>query len=127
MSRVRVTYPSLSRSQVVEKLRQAHIGLKARLPVSEMILYDSYAQDRHTAGSDIDIVVVYDGPPREDAYRLVVDEIGLPRLEPKVYMKEQFDMLVARSPRFAEVLSKEGIRIGVGRREKEWSKEAGIG
>lgn len=115
-SRVRVTYPALARRQIVERLRQARIRLETKLPVSEMILYGSYAQDRYTVGSDIDIVVVYEGPPMEDAYKLVMDEIGLPRLEPKVYTREQFDALVAKSPRFAEALSKEGIKIGVGRR-----------
>jgi len=111
MSRVRVTYPSLGRSQVVERLRQAHIRLKEKLPVSKMILYGSYAKGRHTAGSDIDIVVVYDGPPRGDAYKLVMEEIKLPRVEPKVYSKDQFDALVASSPKFAEALEKEGILI----------------
>ncbi len=108
-----MTYPALTRRQIVERLRQARIRLKAKLPVSEMILYGSYAQDRYTAGSDIDIIVVYEGHPREGAYRLVMDEVGLPRLEPKVYTKEQFDVLVAKSLRFTEVLRKEGIRIGV--------------
>jgi len=111
MSRVRVTYPSLSRSQVVEKLRQAHIRLKAKLPVSKMILYGSYAKGCYTAGSDIDIIVVYEGAPRGDAYKLVVEEIGLPRVEPKVYSKEQFDRILASSPKFAEALEKEGILI----------------
>jgi len=111
MSRVRVTYPSLSRSQVVEKLRQARIRLKAKLPVSKMILYGSYAKGCYTAGSDIDIIVVYEDPPRGDAYKLVVEEIGLPRVEPKVYSKEQFNVLVTNSPRFAEILEKEGVTI----------------
>jgi len=111
MSRVRVPYPSLSKSQVEEKLRQAHVRLKEKLHVSKMILYGSYAKGRHTAGSDIDIVIVYEGPPREDAYKLVVEEIGLPRVEPKVYSNEQFDTLVTNSPRFAEALEREGVVI----------------
>ena len=111
MSQVRVAYPSVTRRQVIEKLRQAYVKLKEKLPVARIILYGSYARDRYTAGSDIDIVVVYEGPPREDAYKLVVEEIGLPRLEPKVYSREQFEHVITSSPKFAKILEKEGILI----------------
>jgi len=109
MSLVRVTYPVLDREQVIERLRQACIGLRGRLPISKMILYGSYAVGRYTAGSDVDVIVVYEGSPRDDAFKLVVDEVGLPRLEPRVYTEEQFNALIAASPRFAEILEKEGI------------------
>jgi predicted nucleotidyltransferase len=56
-SRARVTYPTLSRGQVVERLRQAYSRLKTRLPISKMILYDSYATGHYTAGSDIDLLM----------------------------------------------------------------------
>jgi predicted nucleotidyltransferase len=58
MSHVRVTYPALTKAQVVQRLTQAYAGLRRRLPVTKMILYGSYAQGRHTAGSDIDVIVV---------------------------------------------------------------------
>jgi len=128
MSQVRVTYPSLSRSEVIEKLRKARISLKGKLPVSRMILYGSYAQDRYTAGSDIDVIVAYAGKPREDAYKLVTDEVRLPRLEPKVYTEEQFNALIAANSRFAETLDKEGVMIPeTAKGGKEWSREAGTG
>jgi hypothetical protein len=79
-----------------------------------MILYGSYAQGRHTAGSDIDVIVVYSGKQNHDAYRLIVEEAKLPRLEPKVYTEEQFNSMIAGSPRFAEALEKEGIVIAGG-------------
>jgi len=111
MSQVRVTYPTLNRSQVIEKLNHARADLARKLPISRMILYGSYAQDRHTAGSDIDLVVVYRGKPREDAYKLVIEEIRLPRLEPKLYTEEQFSTLILSSRRFADMLDREGITI----------------
>ena len=111
MNEVRVTYPTLSRGQVIDKLKQARISLQRRLPVSKMILYGSYAQDRHTAGSDIDLIVTYRGKPRDDAYRLVMEEIRLPRLEAKVYTEEQFNTLIANSPKFGETLDREGVAI----------------
>ena len=113
---------------MIEKLRKARISLKGKLPVSRMILYGSYAQDRYTAGSDIDVIVAYAGKPREDAYKLVTDEVRLPRLEPKVYTEEQFNALIAANSRFAETLDKEGVMIPeTAKGGKEWSREAGTG
>jgi predicted nucleotidyltransferase len=126
VAQVRVTYPSLSRAEVIERLRKGFVSLERRLPVSRIILFGSYAKDRYTAGSDIDIVVVYRGSGRGDAYRLVMDEMKLPRLEPRVYTEEQFDALMVNSPKLAVTLANEGLVIG-GTKESEWSKEAKTG
>jgi predicted nucleotidyltransferase len=112
--------------EVVERLRNGYASLERRLPVSRIILFGSYAKNRYTAGSDIDIVVVYRGSERGDAYRLVMDEMKLPRLEPRVYTEEQFDALMASGPKFAETLANEGIIIA-GTRETEWLKEVKTG
>jgi hypothetical protein len=126
VAQVRVIYPSLSRAEVVERLRKGYANLERRLPVSRIILFGSYAKDRYTAGSDIDIIVVYRGRERDDAYKTVVNEVRLPRLEARVYTEEEFDALMAGSPRFADVLAKEGILI-TGAGDREWSKEAKTG
>jgi hypothetical protein len=111
MSQVRVTYPALSRVDVVERLRKARASLEKKLPISRMILFGSYAQDRYTAGSDIDVIVVYRGHERDDAYKTVVDEIGLPRLEARVYTEREFDELMVNSPKSAKMFAREGIEI----------------
>ena len=126
MARVRVTYPALNRVEVVERLRKACISLEEKLPISRIVLFGSYAQDRYTAGSDIDIIVVYKGRERDDAYKIVVDEVKLPRLEPRVYTEEEFGALIAESPRFARALAEEGIVI-TGSGDREWSREAKTG
>ncbi len=124
MAQVKVTYPSLSRAEVVDRLRKGYANLTPRLLVSRIILFGSYAKERYTAGSDIDVIVVYRGRARDDAYKTVVNEMGLPRLEARVYTEEEFNALLAGSPRFAEMLAKEGILIAG---EREWSKEAKTG
>ena len=111
MSEVRVSYPTLNREQVVEGLRKACTRLEKRLPVSKIILYGSYAVGQYTVGSDIDLIVVYKGSSRDDAFKIVMNEIRLPRLEPKVYAEEQFSRMIAQSPKFAETLEKEGVVI----------------
>lgn len=111
MSQVKVTYPALTRDKVIERLKQGQVNLERRLRISKMILYGSYAVGRHTAGSDIDVVVVYEGKERPDAYKVVMEAVGLPRLEPKIYTVDQFNALMSQSPKFAETLHEEGILI----------------
>jgi predicted nucleotidyltransferase len=124
--RVKVTYPSFTRTEVVEKLRRASVGLEKKLPLALVILFGSVARDRFTAASDVDLLVVYRGLERDDAYKIIMDEVRLPRLEPRIYTEKQFDRLMAESPKFAEVLSKEGITIFRARRER-WSRGAKTG
>lgn len=78
MARVWVTYPSLSRDDVVERLKEACVRLEKKLSISRMILFGSYAQGRYTASSDIDLVVVYNGRERDDAYKVIMDEARIP-------------------------------------------------
>jgi predicted nucleotidyltransferase len=111
LARVHVVYPSLSRADVVERLRGVRIRLQKTLPISRMILFGSYARSLHTAGSDIDVVVVYEGPERDAAYKMIMDETRLPRLELRVYNEEQFASSLVASPMFAKVLAEEGIEI----------------
>jgi predicted nucleotidyltransferase len=108
LSHVSVTYPFLSRGEVLERLKQACVRLEGKLPISRIIPFGSYAVDRYTAGSDIDVVVVYRGNEIENAYKIVMNETRLPRLEPRVYTEEQFAAVSAASPRFAQMLAKVG-------------------
>lgn len=126
MARVKVTYPSLTKTEVVERLRRASTILEKKLPLAMVILFGSLARDRYTAGSDIDLLVVYKGQERADAFKVVMDEVRLPRLEPRIYTEEQFNTLLAGSPKFAEVLTEEGITIFTDG-EKRWLREAKTG
>lgn len=82
---VRVFYPGHSREELIARLRMAMPALAARLPVRRAVLFGSWAHGRATAFSDIDVVIVYAGPRREDAHDCVRETIGLPGLEPHIY------------------------------------------
>lgn len=110
----------------MEKLRRASVSLEKKLPLALVILFGSFARDQFTAASDVDLLVVYKGKERDDAYKTVMDKVRLPRLEPRIYTKEQFDRLLAESPKFADLLSKEGITIFRAERER-WSRGAKTG
>jgi predicted nucleotidyltransferase len=86
---VRVTFPAFSRDELVERLREGLASLAVDLPVQRAILFGSWAAGRATAYSDIDVLVIYADPPREDAFPLVRTHLALRGLEPHVYAETE--------------------------------------
>lgn len=82
---VRVSYPDHSREELIALLREGIPALAGVLPLRRVTLFGSWARGRATAHSDIDLLVIYDGDPREDAYVKVRRAIRLRGLEPHVY------------------------------------------
>lgn len=99
-SSVRVFYPRFDRAWLLETLRERVERLRALLPVRQVVLFGSYASGRYTVGSDVDLLVVYDDPPRADAYALVKRTLEIPRLEPHLYTASQYE---AQAPTVARM------------------------
>ena len=87
---VKVFYPEFSREELIEKLREAVTLLKERLPVCQVSLFGSWAKGNYTAASDIDLLVVYSGPERKDAFALVKTIMSITGLEPHVYSEREY-------------------------------------
>jgi predicted nucleotidyltransferase len=67
-----------------------------------VVLFGSWARGRATAFSDIDVLVVYEDPHREDATRLISESVPLRGLEAHVYSQteaEQIRDVLARMSR----------------------------
>jgi len=90
---VRIFYPPFRRDEVLALLRQRLARLREKLPLKQVVLFGSYAKGRHTVASDMDLLVVYEGEPREDAYALVKQTLGIRRLEPHVYAEGEYAQL----------------------------------
>ena len=88
-SSVKVSYPRYSRQEVLDRLAAGVIALQQRLPLKRVVLFGSYASGRFTAASDIDVLVVYEGALREDAFAVVKRTLDLPRVEPHVYGEDE--------------------------------------
>ena len=86
---VRITFPALSREELVESLRQGVALLAAELPVCRAVLFGSWASGRATAFSDIDVLIVYAGSPRDDGFDTVRRYLKLRGIEPHVYSEEE--------------------------------------
>jgi len=63
--------------------------LAKKLPLRRVVLFGSWAKGRATAFSDIDLLVIYADPPREDAYKVVRRTIDLRGLEAHVYAESE--------------------------------------
>lgn len=89
-SSVKVFSPRYTQEEVLKALRSRMPQLLEHLPVRWVVLFGSYAKGNYTAFSDIDVLVVYAGEPREDAFALVKRTFGLAGLEPQVLTEEEF-------------------------------------
>lgn len=83
-------YPRWTRDALVRHLREKLPSLAAHLPLVRVVIFGSYARGRATAASDVDLLVVYAPPRRDDAYGLVRKALEIPGLEPHLYTTEEF-------------------------------------
>jgi predicted nucleotidyltransferase len=93
MSSVRIFFPKLERKEVVARLQERLPLLAQHLDLALVVLFGSYAHGNYTVASDIDLLVVYRGPERPDAFALVKRLLALPRLEPHVYSEAEYSAL----------------------------------
>ncbi len=92
-SSVRIFYPRFDEAQLIRALREGIERLADLLPVRRVVLFGSYAKKTHTVASDIDLLVVYAGEPRADAYALIKRTLNLPGLEPHPYAEAEYQAL----------------------------------
>lgn len=93
MSSVRVFWPRYSREELLAQLRAGLGALGRVLELRQAVLFGSWAKGRQTAASDVDLLVVYGGPHRPDAYGLCRRHVRVRGLEPHVYSEEEFAAL----------------------------------
>jgi predicted nucleotidyltransferase len=98
----RVVYPRFSLDELVAELRSRLPGLTEKLPIRRVVLFGSWTHGRATAYSDIDLLVIYAGPVRGDAYRTVRLSIPLRGLEPHVYSEDEAESLRSTLDRMIE-------------------------
>jgi len=92
-SSVRIFYPRISREQVIEQLKARLPDLSKELPFSLAVLFGSYAKGNYTVASDVDILVVYKGEERKDAFAKVKKMLDIPLLQPHVYSETDYQAL----------------------------------
>jgi hypothetical protein len=98
----KIFWPKLSREELLRLLAERLPELEQKLPLVLVILFGSYAKGNYTAGSDVDLLVVYRGNPRPDAYEIVWKTLRIPNLEPHVYAEEEYRALQETLGRMTE-------------------------
>ena len=86
-----ISWPTRDRDDLVDAIRATLPALRDALPVVRVFLFGSYATGRATVASDVDLLVVYEGPPREDAFATVKRTVPVRGLEPHVFTVEEAD------------------------------------
>lgn len=104
-SSVKVFYPKLTRVEVIRLLSERLKELNEKLPLVQAVLFGSYARGNYTVGSDIDLLIVYRGKEKEEAYTLVKKVLDLPRLEPHVYTELEY----AEMEGIVQAMTRDGI------------------
>lgn len=93
MPSVQVFYPPWNRETLLERLRRGLEALAREVPLEAAYLFGSWARGRAVAGSDVDLLLLYRGPRREDLHRLARRVFpGLP-LELHAYTLEEAQAL----------------------------------
>jgi predicted nucleotidyltransferase len=90
-SSVRIFYPAFDRAELVRRLTEGLGRLESSLPLVRVVLFGSWARGAHTVGSDVDLLVVYRGDRREDAYALTKRALAVPRLEPHLSTEAEYE------------------------------------
>ncbi|MBI5955596.1 MAG: nucleotidyltransferase domain-containing protein [Chloroflexi bacterium] len=90
LSSVRIFYPEFDREKLLQILSERLKELEARLPLIRVVLFGSYAHGNYTVGSDVDLLIIYSGEARADAYAMAKRILDIPRLEPHLYTKKEY-------------------------------------
>jgi len=99
---VKVFYPRFKLPELVKLLRDRVQGLAEILTLRRVVLFGSWAEGKETVFSDIDLMVIYAGLPREDAFKLVKQHMNLRGLEPHVFSEDEADNLKMTLDRMAK-------------------------
>lgn len=90
-SSVRIFYPKFDRAWLVRALQEGIERLGTELPIRRVVLFGSYAHGNYTVASDVDLLIMYRGDPRPDAYALTKRILNIPRVEPHLYTEAEYE------------------------------------
>ena len=110
-SSVKIFFPKFSREEVVREVSRCAAELRDGLGLECIILFGSYAKDRYTVASDIDLLVIFDDEKssEDNVYKSLMKSIKLPRVELHIIPKKEIRFY--KGLRWMKTIEEEGIRI----------------
>lgn len=98
---VRIFYPKYDQETIIQKLRNRIEALRKDLPISLVVLFGSYASNRHTVRSDVDVLIIHKSE-FSDVFEIVKKAIGLSGIEPHIYSEAEYLKMKAIIDRMIE-------------------------
>lgn len=90
---MKIFYPRWTREELLQRLRTGLRTLAQEVPLEEAYLFGSWARGQALPGSDVDLLLIYRGPLREDLHLRARRAFpGLP-LELHAYTQEEKEIL----------------------------------
>ena len=89
-SSVQIFYPRFDKEEIIQAISRGLKKIWEELPLLLVVLFGSYARGNYTVASDVDLLVVYRGEERGDAYSIIKRAIDIPLLEPHVYSEREY-------------------------------------
>jgi len=108
---VRIYYPKFNREELIRLLKEKVSGLSKELPLKTVALFGSYAKNRHTAASDIDLFVVIKNQSKDKAYHKIYYSLGIDNLELHLYTSEEYEKLRGDKHPFIREIEETGTII----------------
>ncbi len=110
-SSVKVFFPKFSLEEVIMEVGRVVSLLSESLALKKVIIFGSYAKRRYTAGSDIDLFVVFDDTrcAKDNVYKTLMKNIKLPRLELHILSLKEYQEI--NGSKWIKTIDEEGIRI----------------
>lgn len=87
---VKVFYPKFDQAYLLRSLPERLRILHRKLEMLRVVLFGSYAKKNFTVGSDVDLLIIYKGEKRADAYALSKRILDIPHLEPHLYSEDEY-------------------------------------
>jgi len=87
---VQIFYPRFDKEEIIQAISRGLKKIWEELPLLLVVLFGSYARGNYTVASDVDLLVVYRGEERGDAYSIIKRAIDIPLLEPHVYSEREY-------------------------------------
>lgn len=108
---VRVFFPKFSLEDVVREVSRCVSLFSEDLALKKVIVFGSYAKGKYTAGSDIDLFVVFDDSKcAEDyVYKTLRKNIMLPRLELHILSLKEYEAI--KESKWVKTVEEEGVSI----------------
>lgn len=99
---MQIFFPKFDQAELIRRLRDQMAALDEVLPLLQVTPFGSYARGNYTVASDVDLLVVYRGQPRKDAFAITKRVLNVPALEPHIYSEEEFKKARQRIARMTE-------------------------